>query len=59
MEYNMNRALDSSELDSVRGGTMSQMIAAMVAAIYNAMDPNAKCTAADHHVVCENPPKGA
>jgi len=47
-----SRELTNSELDLVRGG-MSQMIAAGVAALLNAIDPNAHCVAADHHVVCE------
>ena len=62
MEYNahdasapVSRQLTNSELDSVCGGT-SQFIAALAATIMNALDPGAHCTAADHKVVCENPP---
>jgi len=51
-----DRELSNRELDLVRGGT-SQFIAAVVAAALNVIDPSAHCVAADHHVVCENPPK--
>ena len=62
MEYNTHdtntaatRALTDSELDTVHGGT-SQFIASLVATALNTLDPNAHCVAADHRVVCENPP---
>ena len=44
--------LTDSELASVSGG-MSQLIAAGVAALLNAIDPSKQCVAADHQVVCQ------
>ena len=50
------QALSGDDLDQIAGGT-SQFIAACVATILNRLDPSAHCTAADHHVVCENTPQ--
>ena len=50
------RPLSEAELDAVGGGT-SQFIAAVVATLYNTIDPGAHCVAADHKVACENPPR--